>query len=150
MGKVSTTQSVWRSGGGDSTRQAYCGSGIMGAQFYVPAANAAGDNVQVSATNTASLVLPAGAVVLSVVCMGDSGAAETFDMGYGVTNDAFVAAGAADAADTIGVGAATAGTGQGVALAANSAVTAGGTLTAAITGWITYFVQDPLAGQQNV
>jgi len=28
---VSTTQSIWRSGGGDQTRQAYCGSGVMAA-----------------------------------------------------------------------------------------------------------------------
>ena len=147
---LSTTQSIWRSGGGDQSRAAYCGSGMMAAQFYVPDTNAAGDDVQASATITAPVVLPAGAVVLSVVVAGDGGAAETFDMGFGLTNDAFVNGGAADAADTIGVGAATAGTSQGVALTANSAVTAGGTLTAAITGWITYFVQDPLAGQQNV
>jgi hypothetical protein len=36
---VSTTQSIWRSGGGDNTRQAYCGTGVMAAGFYV--ANAA-------------------------------------------------------------------------------------------------------------
>jgi len=29
-------------------------------------------------------------------------------------------------------------------------VTGGGTLTAGISGFITYFVLDPLAGQQNV
>ena len=76
MGKVSTTQSIWRSGGGDATRQAYCGSGVMGAQFYVPATNAAGDNVQASATNTSPVILPAGSVLLSIVTVGDGGAAE--------------------------------------------------------------------------
>ena len=32
---VSTTQSIWRSGGGDQTRTAYCGSGVMVAEWYV-------------------------------------------------------------------------------------------------------------------
>ena len=32
---VSTTQSIWRSGGGDQTRTAYCGTGLMVAQFYI-------------------------------------------------------------------------------------------------------------------
>ena len=154
---VSTTQSIWRSGGGDATRQAYCGSGVMAAQFYIPDTNAAGDNVQVSATSTAPVILPAGAVILSVIGLGDGGAAETFDMGYnfvdgsGSSNDAFVNNGVADAATTIVPGGLTAGTSLGVAnTGVNGYLTAGGTLTAAITGWITYFVADPLAGQQNV
>ena len=154
---VSTTQAIWRSGGGDQTRQAYCGSGVMGAQFYVPATNAAGDNVQASATNTAPVILPAGTVILSVVTTGDGGAAETFDMGYnfvdgsGFDVNAFVATGLADALTTIQPGSATAGTSMGIAnTGINGYLTAGGVLTAGFSGWVTYFVQDPLAGQQNV
>ena len=64
---VSTTQSIWRSGGGDQTRTAYCGTGQMVAQFYiadVKATNAT--NVQATATNTAPVILPANAVVTSI------------------------------------------------------------------------------------
>ena len=154
---LSTTQSIWRSGGGDNTRTAYCGSGMMAAQFYVPAANASGDNVQASSTNTSPVILPANAIVTGVIVTGDGGAAETFDLGYAQydgtgTPDAngYVAAGAADAADTIQIGAATAGVGQGVPVNELAYVTGGGTLTAGISGFITYFVLDPLAGQQNV
>lgn len=158
MGKVSTTQSIWRSGGGDATRQSYCGSGVMGAQFYVPATNAAGDNVQASATNTAPVILPAGSVLLSVVTVGDGGAAETFDMGYNLVDgsgfdvNGFVATGLADASDTIQAGSATAGVSMGQVnnSGVNGYLTAGGVLTAGFSGWVTYFVQDPLAGQQNV
>ena len=45
---VSTTQSIWRSGGGDQTRTAYCGSGVMAAQYYISGASAAGTSVKVS------------------------------------------------------------------------------------------------------
>lgn len=154
---ISTTQAIWRSGGGDQTRQSYCGSGIMAAQFFIPDTNAAGDNVQVSATNDAPVILPANTVILSVIGLGDGAAAETFDMGYnfvdgsGSSNDAFVNNGVADAKTTIVPGGATAGTSLGVANSGgNGYLTAGGTLTAGVTGWLTYFVQDPLAGQQNV
>ena len=64
---LSTTQSIWRSGGGDQTRTAYCGSGVMAASFYIADASpaTAGTNVTVS-NGGAALILPAGAVVLSV------------------------------------------------------------------------------------
>ena len=45
---LSTTQSIWRSGGGDQTRTAYCGSGLMAAQFYISNAAATGATVVVS------------------------------------------------------------------------------------------------------
>jgi len=44
---VSTTQSIWRSGGGDQTRTAYCGTGLMVAQFYISGASAAGTTAKV-------------------------------------------------------------------------------------------------------
>lgn len=153
---VSTTQSIWRSGGGDNSRTAVCGTGIMAASFFIPAANTASDNVQASATNTRPVILPANAIVTGVIVSGDGGAAETFDLGYtqydgtGTPDpNGYVAAGAA-AADVIQIGDATAGVGQGVAVSELVYVTGGGTLTAGISGYITYFVVDPLAGQQNV
>ena len=48
---VSTTQSIWRSGGGDQTRTAYCGTGVMAATFYISDVSAASANVKVSSTN---------------------------------------------------------------------------------------------------
>ena len=63
---LSTTQSIWRSGGGDQTRTAYCGSGVMAAQFYIPDASEAANVVVSSAAGAPNLILPAGAVVLSV------------------------------------------------------------------------------------
>jgi hypothetical protein len=65
---LSTTQSIWRSGGGDQTRTAYCGSGVMAAQFYIADASVAtATNVVVSSASGApALILPEGAVVLSV------------------------------------------------------------------------------------
>ena len=76
---VSTTQSIWRSGGGDQSRAAYCGSGVMAATFYIPAAGTAG-NVQASATNTARVVLPAGAVPLNII-INDTGTGQ-IDLGF--------------------------------------------------------------------
>ena len=72
---ISTTQSIWRSGGGDQTRTAYCGSGVMAAQFYIADASVAtATNVTVSSASGApALILPAGAVVLSVE-INDAGA----------------------------------------------------------------------------
>ena len=148
---LSTTQAIWRSGGGDQTRTAYCGSGAMVAEFYVANAAVTTDtNVVVSsASNAPALVLPAGAVVLSVA-INDAGTGH-IDLG------------------TVGY---TSGTADGNSLASNLAVTAG-TVTSGLTlaattemsyvtavknsdgagtvgGYITYFVVDPLVGQQNV
>ena len=56
---VSTTQSIWRSGGGDQTRTAYCGSGLMVAQFYIADITAANTTkVVVSSTNSSNVILP--------------------------------------------------------------------------------------------
>ena len=79
---LSTTQSIWRSGGGDTTRTAYCGSGVMAAQFYIADASpaTAGTNVAVSSVAGApALILPAGAVILSVSI--NDGGTGTFDLG---------------------------------------------------------------------
>jgi len=149
---LSTTQSIWRSGGGDTTRTAYCGSGVMAAQFYIAdASTASATNVKVSsAAGAANLILPAGAVVLSVV-INDAGSG-SIDLG------------------TTGY---TSGTATPAAIANNLSVAAAGVITSGLTltastemayvtslddtsgagtvgGFITYFVVDPLAGQQNV
>jgi hypothetical protein len=149
---VSTTQSIWRSGGGDQTRAAYCGSGVMAATFYIPAAGTAG-NVQASSTNTSTVVLPAGAVVTQII-INDIGTG-TIDLGYtgsanGLLNDADVTAIVSVAPGGTGSGAS-----LGTILNATSNVTVtnavGGTPgTGTVGGVILYYVTDPYAGQQNV
>ena len=147
---VSTTQSIWRSGGGDQTRTAYCGSGVMAAQFHIADASVAtATNVTVSNGGPA-LILPAGAVVLSVA-INDSGSGSV-DLGTRGYNSGTV------------TGAAIA---NNLSVASTGVVTSGLTLTATselayvtvtidtsgsgtVGGYITYFVADPLVGQQNV
>ena len=157
---VSTTQSIWRSGGGDQTRTAYCGSGVMAAEFYIPDVSVAtAANVQVSATNTAPVILPAGAVVTEILLTVDDATGES-DLGFtlyttgtntptGLANDATNARGA------INLNSATAGASLGVAMSSTELVyitaRAGGSAgTGDMTGTLIYYVTDPLAGQQNV
>jgi hypothetical protein len=61
---LSTTQSVWRSGGGDQTRTANCGSMDMYVPFYI--ANAAATANVVNVSGGTDLILPANAVVVAV------------------------------------------------------------------------------------
>ena len=164
---VSTTQSIWRSGGGDQTRTTYCGSGVMAAQFYISGASAAGTSVKVSSTSGApAVVLPAGAVVLEIqaVCAATGGTTPTFDMGftlYGTstaTNTGLVSAAVATTGKlVINQASATAGANMGTTMSTTQLVTitGGGTSGDAptggsISGTILYFVVDPLLGQQNV
>ena len=148
---ISTTQSIWRSGGGDQSRSSYCGSGVMAAQFYVADASvAAATAVKVSSTAGApSLVLPEGAVVLSVA-LNDAGAGHV-DLGTtlnttGVNTPASIASNLSVAA----LGTVTSGL-------TNTAITGPSTVTVKINvdgsgtvgGYITYFVVDPLVGQQS-
>ena len=82
---LSTTQSIWRSGGGDTTRTAYCGSGVMAASFYVANLAAASTTRAVvsSATGAPPVILPAGAVITNVlVSTANAAATKTFDMGF--------------------------------------------------------------------
>jgi len=149
---LSTTQSIWRSGGGDQTRTAYCGSGVMAAEFYIDDASvAAAAKVAVDSTLlTTYVILPAGAVVTSVI-LNNVGTG-SIDLG------------------TLGVVSGTAST---AAIANNLTVSSLGVITSGLTftattevtyltviidtsgagtvgGYITYFVVDPLFGQQNV
>ena len=163
---LSTTQSIWRSGGGDQTRTAYCGSGVMAARFYISGASAAGTSVKVSsATGAPAVVLPAGAIITEIqaVCAATGGTTPTFDMGftlYGTstaTNTGLVSAAVATTGKlVINQASATAGANLGTTMSATKLVTitGGGTSGDAptggsITGTILYFVADPLLGQQN-
>ena len=147
---LSTTQSIWRSGGGDNTRTAYCGSGVMAAAFYIADASAAG-NVKVSSASGASnLILPAGAVVLSVV-INDAGSG-SIDLGTtGYTSGTATPAAIANNLSVASAGVVT----SGLTLTASTEMayvtsrddTSG---TGTVGGYITYFVADPLVGQQNV
>lgn len=164
---VSTTQSIWRSGGGDQTRTAYCGSGVMAAQFYISGADAAGTSVKVSSASGApAVVLPAGAIVTEIqaVCAATGGTTPTFDMGftlYGTstaTNTGLVSAAVATTGKlSINLASATAGANMGTTMSTTQLVTitGGGTSGDAptggsITGTILYYVADPYLGQQNV
>ena len=158
--RPSTTQSIWRSGA-DSTRQAYCGSMVMTAQFYIadvgPSSTA---NVKVSsATNAPDLILPAGAVVMSVVVSAVTNATGTFDLGW--VNASATASdtdglvdGYTSAVGTVTVGTATtAGNDLGLVMDAdenvNITVTDGSSGGGTASGYIVYYVTDPLVGQQS-
>lgn len=160
---LSTTQSIWRSGGGDQTRTAYCGSGELVAQFYIANVAAASNVVVSSASGAPALILPANAVVTSVSITNAVGGNSTANVGFTpITSSGLgtnVPAGLLSAANVSArVTVAPGSTGQGTALgnacnATNLVVVttaAGGANAGAVTGYIKYYVADPLAGQQNV
>ena len=169
---LATTSAVWRSTGGDQTRTAYAGTAELVANFYIANSSAATANVAVSSTNSAPVILTANAVVDSVsITTGSTGAnsaanvgftplisvgpGQTTTLGTNVPN-AFLNAANVAARTTVSVG----GTGGGASLGnvANATnlvvVTAGqgsaGANAGAVTGLISYYVADPLFGQQNV
>jgi hypothetical protein len=154
---VSTTQSIWRSGGGDQTRAAYCGSGVMAAQFYIADASISG-NVKVSSVaNAPALLLPAGAVVTQII-INDATTAGTIDMGFtpvgGSASPESLLNNAGGSASTITLGGAGSGTGMGSVMSAtvNVNITSrdnSTTATGTVGGVILYYVADPLAGQQS-
>jgi hypothetical protein len=149
---LSTTQSIWRSGGGDQTRTAYCGSGIMGAQFYIAdASTGPATNVKISSTAGApNLILPAGAVVVAVAI--NAAGAGSIDLGtVGYTTGTPSAQSIANNLSVATVGTVTAGvTNNATSEMAyvTSKIDTGG--SGAISGYLLYFVADPLVGQQNV
>jgi hypothetical protein len=162
---ISTTQSIWRSGGGDQTRTAYCGTGLMVAQFYISNVAAASANVKLSAADSSPVILPAGAIVNSInitATTSTGGSSPTVDFGFTLyTTGTATTAGLAnevpsDARTSVTLASATKGANLGLVLSATefTYLTAGVGASAAssgtITGYITYYVQDPLAGQQNV
>ena len=149
---LSTTQSIWRSGGGDQTRTAYCGSGVMAAQFYIADASVAtATNVTVaSAAGSPALILPAGAVVLSVA-INDAGAG-TVNLGTrGYTSGTVTGSAIASGLSVASLGSVTAGlTFTPTTDLAYVTVTINAAGAGTVGGYITYFVADPLVGQQNV
>ena len=138
----------------------------MVAQFYFPANQTSSTTAKVSsATNAPAVILPANAVVMSVtVTTASAATGKTFDMGFKALDGSPAAAaglvneGAADGISTTFVGSANgaAGTSMGVVMSATELVyvTGGAGATpassGAVAGFITYFVTDPLIGQQNV
>lgn len=169
---LSTTQSIWRSGGGDQTRTATCGSMDMVVPFYIANTSASSNVVVSSASGAPALILPAGAVVLTVNITNPStganstcnvgftplisvGPGQTTTLGTNVPN-AFVNNANVTTRQAIQIG----GTGGGVSLGnvANSTnlvvvtsnIGTAGAVGGPVTGSIRYYVADPLAGQQNV
>ena len=149
---VSTTQSIWRSGGGDQTRTSYCGSGMMAAEFYIADASvASATKVAVDSTLlTTYLILPAGAVVTGVV-INDAGTGSVDLNTLGVVSGTAVAASIANNLTVSSVGVIT----SGLTLTAISelsyvTVTIDTSGAGTVGGYLTYFVVDPLFGQQNV
>jgi len=149
---LSTTQSIWRSGGGDQTRTAYCGSGVMAAQFYIDDASVpTATNVKVSSVSGApDLILPAGAVVLSVV-LNDVGTG-SIDLGTrNYTSGAVTGAAIANNLSVASLGTVTSGlTNTAISALSYVTVTIDTSGAGTVGGFITYFVADPLVGQQNV
>jgi hypothetical protein len=148
---LSTTQSIWRSGGGDQTRTAYCGSGLMAAEFYIANAAATGANVVVSSVAGApNLILPAGAVVVSVA-INDAGTG-TINLGTtgytSGTTAGTLALALSAAAGTTSIGSVVTGTPTTSMAYVTSSDNSSGAGT--VGGYLIYFVQDPLTGQQNV
>ena len=160
---VSTTQSIWRSGGGDQTRTAYCGTGQMIAQFYFSATQASGNVL--TASGGSPVILPVGAVItaIQINAAATGGTSPTVDMGFttytsgtatpeGLLNELAAGGGktvqnwsSAQAGANLG---ATMSTTELVYITgrAGSSAATGGT----ISGYIHYFVVDPNAGQQVV
>ena len=155
---IATTQAIWRSGGNDSTRTAYCGSMVMAASFF-DADVSASSNAVVASGQTNQVILPANAVVTSVVITTPI-TSGTINVGFttltgGVSNASYyVAALAATSAKTITPGAT--GAGGGIGTVANATVNTVLTIESASSGvgtmggFVTYYVTDYLFGQQNV
>lgn len=163
---VSTTQSIWRSGGGDNTRTAYCGTGLMVAQFYFDPTAAAGNKVTISSSSSANVILPAGAVIVQINAnaAGTGGTNPTFDMGFTLyTSGTATNAGLLNEADA-DVGkqvftwatATVPGASLGAVMSATEMVYITGNVGASaatggsVSGQILYYVTDPFIGQQNV
>ncbi len=155
MPKTSTTTSVWRAGGGDDTKTTYAGSMEMVADFYFVATQAANTAVQRSSTDTRSIILPIGAVIVAIQANGAAtgGTNPTFDMGFnlypaGTTNAAaLLDESDADAGkQSFTWATATAGASLGVVMSSSSMVTITGSTGAsapaagAVSGRIFYYV----------
>jgi hypothetical protein len=155
---LSTTQSIWRSGGGDTTRQAYCGTGVMVAQFYDANVAVAG-NAVVASSQTAQVILPANAVVMSVTITSPI-TSGSINVGYttitgGISNTSFYVNSSAATTNRVIVPGGL-GNGAGLGTVANASVNTVLTIESSssgvgsVGGFVTYYVTDYLFGQQNV
>jgi hypothetical protein len=127
----STTQSIWRSGGGDTTKTAYAGSMLMVADFYFDPTLVNTSRVQKSSTDTGNVILPIGAIITAIQfnAAGTGGSTPTMDMGFTLYNtgtatvDGLLSNYAADAGKQQVVwGASGAGTSVGVVMSATEMV----------------------------
>ena len=162
---TATTSSVWRSTGGDQTRTAAAGSMVMSQPFFI-ANCAATANIAVSTTlANSAVILPAGAVVLSVAITEtgtgaiDLGFTPLIGVGPGQTTTTgtavptgLLAGGSVASRAQFATGTSGAGASMGnVANATNLVVVTNvGNTSAAgnCSGIITYFVAD--SGEENV
>jgi hypothetical protein len=155
---TATTSSVWRSTGGDTTRTAAAGSMKMSVPFFIANVAATGNVTNVSGGS--AVILPAGAVVTSVII--NTVGTGNIDMGYGTltggvgpgqtptigTTDptGFLIAKSSAARSATGVGGTGAGADiGGVANATNLIVVtsaANGAASGNCSGFIEYFVYD--------
>ena len=160
---VSTTQSIWRSGGGDQTRTAYCGTGLMVAEFYLDATQTSGNVL--NKAGGVPVILPANAVIVQIQAnaAGTGGTNPTFDLGFTTytsgtaSPQSLLNESDADAGKQVfDWASATAGTSLGSAMSATELVYITGRAGASaatggnISGDLLYYVNDPLVGQQNV
>jgi hypothetical protein len=150
---LSTTQSIWRSGGGDTTRTAYCGSGNMTAQFYIADASVATDTKVKNQNNGVSLILPANAVVTNIripSATAGTGHVNLGTLGYtsGTETSAAIATNLPVTVGSNGVGSIVSGTPLTEMSYVTVKINTDG--SGSVAGYIEYFVLDPLVGQQNV
>jgi hypothetical protein len=84
----STTTSIWRSGGGDTTKTTYAGSMLMVADFYFDPTVVNTTRVQKSSADTTAVILPVGAIITNIQfnAAGTGGSTPTIDMGFTLYN----------------------------------------------------------------
>ena len=155
---IATTQAIWRSGGDDSTRTAYCGSMIMAATFYTGNV-AAASNATVAINQNYPVILPANAVVTSVM-ITDVSSAGSINVGYvlvdgSASNTSYlVNTLTATSKATVEPGSTGQGGGIGTIMSATKeaviTIESSSSATGNVGGIIQYYVADYLFGQQNV
>ena len=153
---TSTTQSAWRSFGGDTTKTAYAGDMLMVAEFYIPFSQVTANTaVQISSTNTNPVILPAGAEVafFDLKSTITGGTTPQLNLGLRVnstgvnTATALSATLAAGTTQQANIGTAGVGANVGSALSTTSLMTLTGAFTGtpaagAIVGHLYYYVPN--------
>jgi len=164
---LATTSSIWRSTGGDTTRTASAGSMKMSAPFYIANAAASANVVVSSSLANSAVILPANSVVTSVIIsttgtgninmgftpLSGVGAGQTTTLGTNVPTGILV-----NQAITAKTAASTASAAAGANMGAVANVTnlvvitsaANSSASGTVSGWIEYFVADPIYGEENV